>query len=225
MLGTKGGWKQDRRFGDRGQRDKKDRGQQWFKENNKKIIEDRRGGWKGKVVKKRWMRERRRKKESRDDKKRQLGKREMMCKRGRDIEKTGRKRSERKGGKSIIERWLLQARTPASQDQTWRPQRERPAGTASGGGCQGLASGGSSEGSLQHSRPCPALAAFRPHFLAVVSFSVFLWRTTVSQLLKTYHISNCIICRIQLKGKKFSCPKFGNGTSSGKVFSNHIPSE
>lgn len=36
------------------------------------------------------------------------------------------------------------------------------------GGCQGLASGGSSEGSLQQSRPCPALAAFRSHFLAVV---------------------------------------------------------
>lgn len=27
-------------FGGKGQRDKKDRGQQWFKQNNKKIIED-----------------------------------------------------------------------------------------------------------------------------------------------------------------------------------------
>lgn len=80
----------------------------------------------------------------------------MMCEEGRE---TAWKKGQEEEGKSIIERWLLQARTPASQDQTWRPQRERPAGTASGGGCQGLASGGSSEGSLQHSRPCPALAA------------------------------------------------------------------
>lgn len=29
-----------------------------------------------------------------------------------------KKRTEREKGKSIIERWLLQARTPASQDQT-----------------------------------------------------------------------------------------------------------
>lgn len=29
-----------------------------------------------------------------------------------------RERKDREEGKSIIERWLLQARTPASQDQT-----------------------------------------------------------------------------------------------------------
>lgn len=33
-------------------------------------------------------------------------------------ERKDRKEEERKGAKSIIERWLLQARTPASQDQT-----------------------------------------------------------------------------------------------------------
>lgn len=35
----------------------------------------------------------------------------------REAEKLS-ERKDRKGGKSIIERWLLQARTPASQDQT-----------------------------------------------------------------------------------------------------------
>lgn len=95
-------------------------------------------------------------------------------------ESKDRKEEEWKGGKSILERWLLQARTPASQDQTWRPQRERPAGTATGGGCQGLASGGSSEGSLQQSRPWPVLVAFHPHFLAVVSFCLLVTHHCIS---------------------------------------------
>lgn len=38
----------------------------------------------------------------------------------RGEERNGVKKEDREGekGKSIIERWLLQARTPASQDQT-----------------------------------------------------------------------------------------------------------
>lgn len=142
-----------------------------------------------------------------------------------------RERKDREEGKSIIERWLLQARTPASQDQTWRPQRERPAGTASGGGCQGLASGGSSEGSLQHSRPCPALAAS-----ALTSWQLSLSLSSCNATLYLsftklqYHLLKCIYNLKDQFRSKFYCPKFviGNGTVSPqepgrKVFLLHFP--
>lgn len=124
-------------------------------------------------------------------------KRDDVWEAGKQNESKYRKQEGWKRGKLIIERWLLQARTPASQDQTWRPQRERPAGTASGGGCQGLASGGSSEGSFQQSRPCPVLVAFLSHFLAVVSLCLLVTHHCFSSS-QNFSTCICIICRTNL---------------------------
>lgn len=140
-----------------------------------------------------------------------------------------REEEERKGGKSIIERWLLQARTPASQDQTWRPQRERPAGTASGGGCQGLASGGSSEGSLQHSRPCLGFGCFPPS-LPGSCLCLLVTYHCISASQNLYIIYQTISDRYlwdQFRWK-FCCPKFvtGNGNllkGCAKSFLNPYP--
>lgn len=54
-------------------------------------------------------------------------------------------------------------------------------------GVSGAGIRGQLEGSLQHSRPCPALTAVRPHFLEVVCFSVFWTHTTTSHF-------GCDIC-------------------------------
>lgn len=54
------------------------------------------------------------------------------------------------------------------------------------GGGQGLASGGSTEGSLQHSRPYSALAA---HFLAVVFLCLLVTHHCISRIIYQSELS------------------------------------